>query len=338
MAGQNSASTLAILGAGSWGTALAIALACRFERVQLWAHRHERASAIAKLRENRLYLPGFLLPENVLVSSDLAQTVSGCGIVLSVVPSRFLRSVLAEARDHVAQFGKLVSATKGIEEGSLLRMSEVMQSALGESTSERIAVLSGPTFAKEIAAGEPAAVVIASQNIGLAEEIQREFVTPSLRLYASSDVAGVEIGAALKNVIAIGAGVCRGLGLGSNSVAALVTRGLAEITRLAVAMGGQPRTLSGLAGLGDLVLTATGDLSRNRFVGVKLGEGHTLSEILHGMSMIAEGVETCRAAHSLAQREKVDLPIVRAMYELLYEAKDPRQAIRELMERPLTTE
>jgi glycerol-3-phosphate dehydrogenase (NAD(P)+) len=209
---------------------------------------------------------------------------------------------------------------------------------MGKSTRNRIAVLSGPTFAKEIAAGEPAAVVIASENLDLAEEMQRAFATSSLRFYTSSDVAGVEIGAALKNVIAIGAGVCRGLGLGSNSVAALVTRGLAEITRLAVAMGGKQRTLSGLAGLGDLVLTATGDLSRNRFVGIQLGEGRPLREILGGMSMIAEGVETCRAAYYLGQREKVDLPIVSKMYEVLYAAKDPRQAIRELMERPLTTE
>jgi glycerol-3-phosphate dehydrogenase (NAD(P)+) len=335
---QNPAPTLAILGAGSWGTALAIVLACRFERVHLWAHHRERASAIAKLRENKFYLPGFLLPENVFVFSDIGQTVSHSHIVLSVVPSHFLRGVLTEAREHLPPSTTLVSATKGIEEGSLLRMSEVMQNALGENTSERIAVLSGPTFAKEVAAGEPAALVIASRNVAVAEEIQRAFVTPSLRLYASSDVAGVEIGAALKNVIAIGAGVCRGLGLGSNTVAAVVTRGLAEITRLAVALGGHARTLSGLAGLGDLVLTATGDLSRNRFVGIKLGEGHTLPEILSGMSMVAEGVETCRAAHWLAKRENVELPIVRTMYELLYEAKDPRKAIRELMERPLTTE
>jgi glycerol-3-phosphate dehydrogenase (NAD(P)+) len=326
---------LSVLGAGSWGTALAIALASRFETVQLWVHNRERAAELAKLRENKSYLPGFLLPENVSVSSDLKEAVSDCGIVLCVVPSRFLRSVLRQASAHIEPSVKLVSATKGLEGESLFRMSEVIRSVLGQ---HRVAVLSGPTFAKEIAAGEPAAMVIASEDTTVAEHIQRAFATRSLRLYASSDVAGVEIGAALKNVIAIGAGVCRGLGLGSNSVAALVTRGLAEITRLAVAMGGRPRTLSGLAGLGDLVLTATGDLSRNRSVGVQLGEGRTLAEILAGMSMIAEGVETCRAAYCLGRREKIELPIVGKMYELLYEAKDPRQAIRELMERPLTTE
>lgn len=329
---------LAILGAGSWGTALAIALAGQFEMVKLWARDPKRAVAIQDARENRPYLPGFQLPENVRVVSDLEIAVSGCGIVLIVVPSRFLRAVLMQTRMHIEPLATLISAIKGIEEETLFRMSEVIANVMGESVRNRIAVLSGPTFAKEIAAGEPAAVVIASENLSLAEEMQRAFATSSLRFYASSDVAGVEIGAALKNVIAIGAGVCRGLGLGSNSVAALVTRGLAEISRLAVAMGGKQRTLSGLAGLGDLVLTATGDLSRNRFVGVQLGEGRPLREILSGMSMIAEGVETCRAAYHLGQREKVDIPIVDKMYEVLYEAKDPRQAIRELMERPLTTE
>jgi glycerol-3-phosphate dehydrogenase (NAD(P)+) len=201
-----------------------------------------------------------------------------------------------------------------------------------------IAVLSGPTFAKEIAAAEPAAVVIAAAGMAFAEEIQRAFATTSLRFYASTDVIGVELGAALKNVIAIGAGICRGLGLGSNSVAALITRGLAEITRLSLAMGAQPRTLAGLAGLGDLVLTATGDLSRNRFVGVELGRGRTLEQILGGMTMVAEGICTCRAAHQLGRERSVDMPIINKMYEVLYEAKDPRRAIRELMERPLTSE
>jgi glycerol-3-phosphate dehydrogenase (NAD(P)+) len=215
-------------------------------------------------------------------------------------------------------------------------MSEVIAEAL--SASVPVSVLSGPTFAKEIAAGEPAAVVIASRDMAVAEEIQRAFSTSSLRLYASTDVVGVELGAALKNVIAIGAGICRGLGLGSNSVAALITRGLAEITRLALSMDAQPRTLAGLAGLGDLVLTATGDLSRNRFVGVQLGQGQRLEQILNRMTMVAEGVSTCRAAHQLGRESNVDLPIINKMHEVLYQAKDPRQAIRELMERPLTSE
>jgi glycerol-3-phosphate dehydrogenase (NAD(P)+) len=326
---------LAILGAGSWGTALAVALAPRFERVQLWARDASRADELGRLRENRAYLPGFLLPENLLVTADLAAAVSGAAIVLCVVPSLHMRPVLARAAPGIESQAMIVSATKGLEDGSLLRMSQVVENVVG---SERVAVLSGPTFAKEVAAGEPAAMVVASLQEEIAAAVQRAFATSSLRLYASCDVIGVEIGAALKNVIAIGAGVCKGLGLGSNSVAALVTRGLAEITRLAVAMGGEPRTLSGLAGLGDLVLTATGDLSRNRYVGIGLGEGRSLPQILGGMSMIAEGVGTCRAARLLGQRENVDLPIVGKMYEILYESKNPRDAIRELMERPLTTE
>lgn len=324
-----------MLGAGSWGTALAIALASRFDCVRLWARLPQRASEMAEARENRRYLPGLLLPQNVDVSGNVAFALEGASIVLCVIPSRHLRALLENVGRDLCEGAKLVSATKGLEEGTMRRMSEIMREVLpGRS----IAVLSGPTFAKEIAAGEPAAVVIAAEEISIAEEMQRDFATPALRLYASNDVIGVELGAALKNVIAIGAGICRGLGLGSNSVAALVTRGLAEITRLAVIMGGNPRTLSGLAGLGDLVLTATGDLSRNRYVGVQLGQGHKLEEILAGMTMVAEGVATCRAACQLGVEKNVDLPIVYKMYEVLYESKDPRQAIRELMDRPLTTE
>jgi glycerol-3-phosphate dehydrogenase (NAD(P)+) len=217
-------------------------------------------------------------------------------------------------------------------------MSQVAAESLRRPADSRIAVLSGPTFAAEIAAGEPAAVVIASNDPALAEQIQKAFATPTLRFYASRDVVGVEVGAALKNVIAIGAGICHGLGLGSNSVAALVTRGLAEITRLALAMDASPSTLSGLTGLGDLVLTATGNLSRNRSVGVRLGQGLKLPAILAATTMVAEGVSTCRAAHLLGRKHGVDLPIIQRMYEVLYEEKDPRAAIKELMERPLTNE
>jgi glycerol-3-phosphate dehydrogenase (NAD(P)+) len=332
-------SRLAIIGAGSWGTALAIALAPRFDSVHLWVRDPERAVEIARLRENRRYLSGFLLPSQVQVSNDFALTLADAEIVVSVVPSHHLRGVLQQARPHLSARARVVSGTKGIEEGTLYRMSETISEVLScPSSVSSIAVLSGPTFAREVAAGEPAAVVIASEDTSTAEEIQHAFSTPSLRLYVSRDVVGVELGAALKNVIAIGAGICRGLGLGSNSIAALVTRGLAEITRLAVTMGGNSRTLSGLAGLGDLVLTATGDLSRNRFVGIQLGEGRRLDEILAGMSMVAEGVETCRAAHQLGIEKGVDLPIINKMHEVLYESRDPRQALRELMERPLTSE
>ena len=327
---------LAILGAGSWGTALAIALAPRFEQVHLWARDVAQADLIARDRENARYLPGFRLPERVCVANDLELGLAGADVVLSVVPSRYLHEVMKEAAPFIKATTPVVSATKGIEEIRLRRMSEL----IGETLHARspVAVLSGPTFAREIAAGEPAAIVIAADDAAVAEQIQRSFSTPALRFYASHDPVGVEIGAALKNVIALGAGVCSGLGLGSNSVAALVTRGLAEITRLAVVLGGKERTLSGLAGLGDLVLTSTGNLSRNRAVGVQLGQGRKLPEILAQTTMVAEGVSTCRAAYQLAKRHGVTLPITGKMYEVLYENKDPRLAIRELMERPLTSE
>ncbi len=331
-------SRLAVIGAGSWGTALVIALATRFDSIRLWARDSERAAEMERMRENRRYLPGVQLPKHVQVSSDLAQSVAHADIALIVVPSRHMRDVLHQLRPSLSAETRIVSGTKGIEEGTLYRMSQVLSEVLLRGRSRNIAVLSGPTFAREIAAREPAAVVIAAEEASAAEEIQHAFSTPRLRLYVSRDVTGVEFGAALKNVIAIGAGICRGLGLGSNIAAALITRGLAEITRLAVAMGGDPRTLSGLAGLGDLVLTATGDLSRNRFVGIRLGEGCKLDEILAGMSMVAEGVATCRAAHQLGREKGVELPIINRMHEVLYESKDPREALAELMERPLTSE
>ena len=329
---------LTVMGAGSWGTALAIALSSRFDSIKLWAHDPGRACEMKTCRENRRYLPGFLLPANVSVCFEAAKALHSSDIVLAVVPSAHLRGVLESMRPHLSASTRIVSATKGMEEQTFFTMSQVIRDALRGACQAPVAVLSGPTFAKEIAAGEPAAVVIACDDLQIAEDIQQAFATSALRLYASSDVAGVELGAALKNVIAIGAGICSGLGLGSNSLAALVTRGLAEITRLAVTMGGNPRTLAGLAGLGDLLLTCTGELSRNRAVGVQLARGHRLRQVLAGMTMVAEGVATCRAAYRLGIERRVDLPIIDKMHEVLYEAKDPRQAIRELMDRPLTNE
>lgn len=329
---------LAVLGAGSWGTALSIALAPRFESIHIWARDAERAAEMAEFRENRRYLPGFVLPGHAHISSDLAFTLADAEVVLCAIPSSHLRNVLTSAKGFLSGNPTVVSATKGIEEQTLKRMSQVIAETLDGTGSRPIAVLSGPTFAKEIAAGEPAAVVVAACEMTIARQIQHSFATPALRLYASRDIVGVEIGAALKNIVAIGAGICSGLGLGSNSVAALITRGLAEIRRLALKLGGHPHTLSGLAGLGDLVLTATGDLSRNRYVGIELGRGRKLPEILAAMTMIAEGVSTCRAAYQLGLKENVDLPIIRQMYAVLYEAKDPRHAIRDLMDRPLTNE
>ena len=330
--------SLAIIGAGSWGTALAIVLAPRFERVRLWVYEADLVERMAGTRENDIFLPGFKLPGNVQISGDLGLTLEGAGTVMGVVPSRFARRIYAAALPYLDPEMNFVSATKGLENGTLLRMSEVAREVIREKFSPRIAVLSGPTFAREVARGEPTAVVISSEDRELAACVQRQFSGPSFRLYTNDDPAGVEIGAALKNVIAIAAGICQGLGLGNNSLAALITRGLAEITRLAVAMGGQTRTLSGLAGLGDLVLTCTGELSRNRSVGMELAKGRKLAEIVSSMAMIAEGVETTSAAVELARKFNVDLPITQQMESILKGLRSPREAIRELMERTLKNE
>ena len=328
--------TLAILGAGSWGTALSIVLAPRFEKIRLWTLEPDLAARMQASRINDLFLPGFTLPANVEITTRLADSVGGSQIVLGVMPSRFARTVYLEAAPHFDPSMIFVSATKGLERGTLLRMSQVLAQAL--PFEGKIAVLSGPTFAREIACGEPAAVVIASQDLQVAEQVQLTFSGPTFRLYTNSDTISVEIGAALKNVIAIAAGVCSGLGLGSNTHAALVTRGLAEITRLAVAMGGEAKTMAGLAGLGDLVLTCGGDLSRNRKVGLELAKGRRIGEITGSMRMIAEGVETCDAAVELGSKFRIDLPIIQQMHAVLNGSRTPQAAVRELMDRSLKGE
>jgi glycerol-3-phosphate dehydrogenase (NAD(P)+) len=330
--------TLAILGAGSWGTALSIVLAPRFDRVRLWVYEHDLAARMQSSRENDVYLPGLKVPDSVAFETSLAPALDGAEIVLGVMPSRHARRVYTEALPHLHSSMTFVSATKGIEQGTLLRMSEVLRKVTAERFEAQIAVLSGPTFALEVARGEPAALVIASGDPGVAERVQSAFSGPTFRLYTNPDPIGVELGAALKNVIAIGAGVCQGLGLGNNTLAALITRGLAEITRLAVAMGGQPKTLAGLAGLGDLVLTCSGELSRNRRVGIELAKGRPLPEIVASMPMIAEGVETCAAAVGLGEKFRVDLPIMQQMHAVLYAGKGPREALRDLLERSLKGE
>jgi len=327
--------TLAIIGAGSWGTALSIVLAPRFERVRLWVYEADLAARINATRENDAYLAGFKLPANVEILTDLGAAVDQAGVVLGVMPSHHARGLYTRLLPHLTTSVTFVSATKGIENGTLLRMSQVIEEVAGRS---KIAVLSGPTFAREVARGEPAAVVVASSDERVAEEVQAKFSGPSLRLYTNHDPIGVELGAALKNVIAIGAGVCHGLGLGNNSLAALITRGLAEIARLAVAMGGEPKTLAGLAGLGDLVLTCSGELSRNRHVGVELAKGRTIEDITGSMTMVAEGVETCGAAVALGAKFGVDLPIIQQMNAVLHQGKNPREALRDLMERTLRRE
>jgi glycerol-3-phosphate dehydrogenase (NAD(P)+) len=329
---------LAVIGGGSWGTALAIVLAPRFPQVRLWVYEPDLAARMARTRINDLYLPGFPLPPNVTPLSSLEHCLHGAGIVLSVMPSdhvrRMYRAMLPWLEPHML----FVSATKGLEQGSLKRMSEVIAEVLSPQFPPRIGVLSGPTFAREVARGEPAAVVISSLDPDLARTVQHAFSGPTLRLYTNADPIGVELGAALKNVIAIAAGVCHGLGLGANTLAALITRGLAEITRLAVAAGAQARTLAGLAGLGDLVLTCHGDLSRNRSVGIELGRGRKLADILAGMRMVAEGVHTAYAAVNLAARLGVDMPITQQIHAVLRGSKSPRESLQELMERSLKEE
>jgi glycerol-3-phosphate dehydrogenase (NAD(P)+) len=329
---------IAIIGAGSWGTALAIALAPRFERIRLWGREADLVERMFRSRVNDVFLPGFALPLNVEPTADLGYALEGAQTVIGVMPSRFARALYREMLPHLHSAMRFVSATKGLEQGTLLRMSEVARVVIGEKFAPRVAVLSGPTFAREVASGEPTAVVIASKDRELAVEIQREFAGPAFRLYVNDDPVGVELGAALKNIIAIGAGICHGLGLGSNTLAALITRGLAEITRLATALGGQPKTLAGLAGLGDLVLTCNGELSRNRTVGIELAKGRSLVEIVDSMTMIAEGVETTAAACDLARRCGISMPISEQMDAILRGRISVRDAIRGLMERELKAE
>jgi glycerol-3-phosphate dehydrogenase (NAD(P)+) len=327
--------TLAIIGAGSWGTALSIVLAPKFERVRLWVHEEDLAARMNATRENDVYLKGFKLAQNVDVLTDLGAAVDRAGVVVGVMPSRHARGLYSRMLPHLEDSMIFVSATKGIENGTLLRMSEVIAEVTGMP---KIVILSGPTFAREVASGEPAAIVVAALDPKVATEVQTAFSGPSLRLYTNQDPIGVEVGAALKNVIAIGAGVCKGLGLGNNTIAALITRGLAEISRLAVAMGGEPKTLAGLAGLGDLVLTCSGELSRNRQVGLELARGRTIEDITGSMAMVAEGVETCAAAVGLGAKFGVDLPIIQQMHAVIHHGKSPREALRDLMERTLKGE
>src|SRR5882672_8534867 len=330
-------SRIAIIGAGAWGTGLAVVLGRRGgHQVQLWAHEKEVRDSISERRSNELFLPGQSIPNCVSPTGGLQEALEEAQIVVSVMPSQHCRQLFDQMRPHLRPSMLFVSETKGLEEETLLRMTEVITevTASGDGFSPRIGALSGPSFAKEVARGDPTAITIASQDADLAETVQREFSDPRFRVYTNDDVAGVELGGALKNVIAIAAGVCDGLGLGHNSIAALITRGLAEITRLVVACGGRQETMSGLAGLGDLVLTCTGGLSRNRSVGVELGRGRKLPEIMAGMhGMVAEGVFTTHAAVGLARAHKVEMPITEQMYAILHNDKSPRDAIHELMTR-----
>ena len=325
-------SRAAVLGAGSWGTALAVHLGGLGHRVALWGRDD---SLIEKLRERRVndtYLPEIILPSLVEPVSSLAEALGDASLVIVAVPSHGLRDVVRHATQHLHSGAVMVSATKGIEEDSLLRMSEVIQEETGRR--HPVVVLSGPSFAAEVARQLPTALVAASSDAAAVRSVQDTFRGPSFRLYRSDDVVGVEVGAALKNIIAIAAGVTESMDLGHNAMAALVTRGLAEISRLACAMGGRRESLAGLSGLGDLVLTCTGTLSRNRHVGIELGRGRSLDEILAGMRMVAEGVRTTSAALALGDRYGVELPIAAQMAEVLAGRVTPRAAVGNLMIRP----
>jgi len=327
-------SHIAIIGAGAWGTGLAIVLGRKgTHRVRLWAHEVDVCESIAQKRINERFLPGHEIPATVTASNDLGTTLKHAHVVVSVMPSQHCRTLFQRMRPLIAPRTQIVSATKGVEEGSLLRMTEVISQVLDRLPAP-VGALSGPSFAQEVARGDPTAITIASEDATLLRTVQQEFSDPSFRIYTNSDVVGVELGGALKNVIAIAAGICDGLGLGHNSVAALITRGLAEMTRLVIACGGRAETMAGLAGLGDLVLTCTGGLSRNRSVGVELGRGKKLPEIITGMhGMVAEGVFTTTAAVGLAHARKVEMPITEQMHAILHDGKSPREAIQQLMTR-----
>ena len=331
-------SRIAIIGAGAWGTALSIVLGRKGRHeVRLWAYEKEVREAITSKRVNEPFLPGYKIPGCVTVTGSFADALTDAEIVVSAMPSQHCRSIFVEMNPHLRLGTFMVSATKGLEQGTLSRMTEV----IGEVTKDRcrIGALSGPTFAVEVARGDPTAITIASDDSELATVVQREFSDLAFRVYTNEDVVGVELGGALKNIIAIAAGICDGLGLGHNSVAALITRGLAEITRLVTACGGRAETMAGLAGLGDLVLTCTGALSRNRTVGVELGQGNKLPEILSGMhGMVAEGIFTTEAAVQLARAHQVEMPITSQMHAILKQGKSPRDAIQELMTRSSKSE
>jgi glycerol-3-phosphate dehydrogenase (NAD(P)+) len=334
-------SRMAIIGAGAWGTSLAIVLSRKqTHTICLWAHEREVVESIRSRRVNELFLPGFELPEWVEATHDLEAALRDAEIVVSVMPSQHCRILYEHMAPWLGKETLVVSCTKGLEDSTLFRMTEVIEDVLRRRRlTPRVAALSGPSFAKEVARGDPTAVTVASIDSDLAHTVQHAFNGSRFRVYTNDDVIGVELGGALKNIIAIAAGVCDGLGLGHNSIAALVTRGLAEIARLVVACGGRLDTMAGLAGLGDLVLTCTGDLSRNRTVGVELGKGRKLPDIIHGMhGAVAEGIFTTKAAVGLAHKKDVEMPITEQMFAILEEGKAPQQAIEELMTRAAKSE
>jgi len=330
---------IGVVGAGSWGTALADLLARIGHQVTLWAYEADLVARMRSTRENDLFLPDFSLHEELEFSNSLADVVKGRELILLVSPSQLMRRVVRELLPHIEDGRVLVSAAKGIENDSLMTMSQVIDEELAAAGRKApLAFLSGPSFAREVAGGLPTAVVAPAEDTAVAELVQKVFSGERFRVYTNTDVIGIEFGGALKNVMALAAGIADGLGFGSNTRAALITRGLSEMTRLGVAAGARRETFAGLAGMGDLVLTCTGDLSRNRTVGLELGRGRSLKDILSGMKMVAEGVKTTISTHQLAAKLNVSAPITEQVYKIIEEGKDPRQAVTDLLQRSLKSE
>jgi glycerol-3-phosphate dehydrogenase (NAD(P)+) len=329
---------IGVIGAGAWGTALAILLAEKGHDVTLWMYEKDLSEEAARIRENRVYLPGFSLPLSLKVTSSLETAVRDKPVILSVVPSHTVRTVARQFAPYLAKNAIIISASKGIEIDTLMPLSEVFKDVLPAEFHSRLCFISGPSFAKEVAKKMPTAITLASYDLSVGQRAQEVLSTDYFRVYTNPDVIGVELAGALKNVVAIAAGALEGMGFGYNTMAALLTRGLAEMARLGIAMGGKSATFSGLSGMGDLVLTCTGGLSRNRALGARLGRGEKLKEIMEGTKTVAEGVKTAKAARDLAIKYKVDMPIVDEVYLLLYESKNPKQAVRDLMARELKAE
>lgn len=331
-------SSIAVIGGGGWGTALSVTMRRVHPDVRLWVYEQDLVESMIRDRVNDVYLPGVTIPDGVTISGSLEEVTGGADIVVSAMPSHIVRSVWQDLLPHLGPDALVVSATKGIETGTLMRMSEVISDVASGRLRHPVAALSGPTFAREVALGSPTALVVACPDRDARRRLQQELTAPRFRLYTNADVVGVEIGASVKNIIAIAAGIVSGLDFGHNTTAALITRGLAEIMRLSEACGGKRDTLAGLAGLGDLVLTCTGHLSRNRQVGVELGKGRSIAEIISSMRMVAEGIRTSESTARLADRMGVEMPIANQVYSILYDGKNLEAAIAELMERELKEE
>jgi glycerol-3-phosphate dehydrogenase (NAD(P)+) len=327
---------IGIIGAGGWGIALASLLGQKGLSVTLWCHGAQSYRELHDTRENHSYLPGVVIPDTVEVTRSLNAAVTDRELICCVVPSHAVRQVMTEARSYLNSKTIIVCGTKGLEEETFQTMGEVLTEIFGAG--ERLAFISGPTFAIEVAQGLPAAITVAAYSEIIAGEIQAVLSTPSLRAYTSKDVIGVQMGGVIKNVIAIASGISDGLGLGHNARAALITRGLAEMTRLAIKMGADPLTLAGLPGVGDLILTCTGGLSRNRQVGLQIGGGKSIAEVMQGSRMVAEGIRNARSVYFLAKKLGVEMPIVEQMYRIMHEGKKPSEGVRELMQRSLKAE